>query len=307
MTETVIFLATVLCAASAVAPSATFHANGLPNVGLNAVRIKFSKITAYAITPANQSTLNFLPAMNENNFADRADQVPRISVGGARRDNRGWVHPAAAPHPPRTPEGHRGRKTGGAVHPRIVLHLRGPHHQRPGKKPSFDPGGHGLRRVDRQPEGFHLLKETPNARPLDEQTEVLEFQVGFTAEVLKNVERFGCFSNHEIGVYDMPAFVDYVLGSTGKDELVFVGHSHGTTLFFIFASERPEYNKKIRLSVMLAPVTYTSKIFNPIGRILGDLLDVDRVCIDYIVHSKTNAREFYVEKRKLKFYMCANF
>lgn len=66
---------------------------------------------------------------------------------------------------------------------------------------------------------------------------------------------------------------------TEQDDLYFVGHSQGTTVYFIMISELPEYNKKIRLSVMLAPVTYTSHIYNPLGRILGDFIDIDRVSI----------------------------
>lgn len=85
------------------------------------------------------------------------------------------------------------------------------------------------------------------------------------------------YSNHEIGVYDLPRFIDFILDFTEQEDLYFVGHSQGTTVYFIMTSEVPEYNKKVRLSVMLAPVTYTSHIFNPFGRLLGDLVDVDRV------------------------------
>lgn len=89
-------------------------------------------------------------------------------------------------------------------------------------------------------------------------------------------------SNHEIGVYDLPVFIDFVLNSTEQENLYFVGHSQGTTVYFILVAELPEYNKKIRLSVMLAPVTYTSHIFNPLGRLLGDIIDVDRVSITFV-------------------------
>lgn len=84
-------------------------------------------------------------------------------------------------------------------------------------------------------------------------------------------------SNHEIGVYDTASFIDYVLSSTGEEKLFFVGHSQGTTAFFILAAELPEYNEKIRLSVMLAPVAYLSHMGNPIGRILGEFVDVEKV------------------------------
>lgn len=85
------------------------------------------------------------------------------------------------------------------------------------------------------------------------------------------------YSNHEIGVYDLPAFIDFVLNFTGQENLYYVGHSQGTTVYFIMTSEVPAYNEKIRLSVIMAPVTYTSNLFNPIARIVGDFTDVERV------------------------------
>lgn len=85
------------------------------------------------------------------------------------------------------------------------------------------------------------------------------------------------FSNHEMGFYDIPALIDYVLNSTGEEDLFYVGHSLGTTVYFIMTSDRPEYNEKIRLSIMLAPVIYLSHIFNPVARIVGEFVNVERV------------------------------
>lgn len=80
-----------------------------------------------------------------------------------------------------------------------------------------------------------------------------------------------------MGFYDIPALIDFVLNSTGEDALFFVGHSLGTTVYFIMTSDRPEYNEKIRLSIMLAPVIYNSHLFNPVARIVGEFVDVERV------------------------------
>lgn len=68
--------------------------------------------------------------------------------------------------------------------------------------------------------------------------------------------RFWWFSFHEIGYYDVPAMIDYILEKTQQQNLQYVGHSQGTTVFFVMASTRPEYNKKIRLASLLAPVAY---------------------------------------------------
>ncbi|CAH0386151.1 unnamed protein product [Bemisia tabaci] len=59
---------------------------------------------------------------------------------------------------------------------------------------------------------------------------------------------FWDFSWHEMGYYDMPAVVDHILNVTSYKNLVYLGHSMGTTMFYVFASTRPEYNEKIALS-----------------------------------------------------------
>lgn len=71
---------------------------------------------------------------------------------------------------------------------------------------------------------------------------------------------FWQFSWHEIGFYDLPASIDYVLQTTGKPKLHYVGHSQGTTAFFVMASERPEYNEKIVTMHALAPVAFMTNV-----------------------------------------------
>ncbi|CAB0010913.1 unnamed protein product [Nesidiocoris tenuis] len=83
--------------------------------------------------------------------------------------------------------------------------------------------------------------------------------------------RFWDFSFHEHGVYDLPAMVDFILMKSGEPRLTYVGHSMGTTVFFVFASARPEYNKKISAAVLLAPVAAKfpfEEIHNPAMRLL---------------------------------------
>lgn len=64
------------------------------------------------------------------------------------------------------------------------------------------------------------------------------------------------YSLHEVGTYDLPASVDYILMKTKAPQLHYIGYSMGTSVFFIMASERPEYHHKIRSQVSLAPVAY---------------------------------------------------
>ncbi|XP_067625899.1 lipase 1-like [Eurosta solidaginis] len=85
---------------------------------------------------------------------------------------------------------------------------------------------------------------------------------------------FWSFSWHEIGFYDLPASIDYVLNKTGYDKLAYFGHSQGTTTFFVMASLRPEYNQKITLMSALAPVAYFKNNHSPLLPLLQNFVAV---------------------------------
>lgn len=94
----------------------------------------------------------------------------------------------------------------------------------------------------------------------------------------KDKAPFFDYSWHEIGYYDLPAMIDYILNNTGEKSLNYVGHSQGTTSFFVMCSERPEYNKKIKLMVAMSAVVYMSNLVSPIVRILlqiASLFDIE--------------------------------
>lgn len=61
------------------------------------------------------------------------------------------------------------------------------------------------------------------------------------------------FSWHEIGIYDLPAMIDFILSKTHRKQLNYIGYSQGTTAFFVMMSERPEFNAKIIEAQLMAP------------------------------------------------------
>ncbi|XP_060849224.1 lipase 3-like isoform X1 [Rhopalosiphum padi] len=69
---------------------------------------------------------------------------------------------------------------------------------------------------------------------------------------------FWNFSLHEVGKYDIPATIDYILSTSNTQQLHYIGYSMGSCVFFIMASERPEYQPKIRSQISLAPVAFLS-------------------------------------------------
>lgn len=85
------------------------------------------------------------------------------------------------------------------------------------------------------------------------------------------------FSFHEIGVYDIPATIDFILNKTKQDKLFHIGHSQGNTVFYVMASERPEYNDKIIAHFTFAPTAYFNHITNSFMLLLVSLMDFLKV------------------------------
>ncbi|TMW47663.1 hypothetical protein DOY81_007253 [Sarcophaga bullata] len=75
---------------------------------------------------------------------------------------------------------------------------------------------------------------------------------------------FWQFGWHEIGIYDLPALIDYILNVSGYKKLSYFGHSQGTTAFWVLCSMQPNYNEKINIMLALAPVAYMKHIKTPL-------------------------------------------
>lgn len=75
-------------------------------------------------------------------------------------------------------------------------------------------------------------------------------------------KEYWSFSWHEIGVYDLPAMIDHILAKTNRKKLNYIGFSQGTTVFFVMASMRPDYNDKILDAHLMAPVASLKDQFN---------------------------------------------
>lgn len=83
--------------------------------------------------------------------------------------------------------------------------------------------------------------------------------------------KFWDFSWHEMGIYDLPAAIDYILSITQQEKIYYLGHSQGTTSFFVMMSEKPEYNEKIIKFAAYAPLVYTGFVRSPIINIFAKI------------------------------------
>lgn len=64
----------------------------------------------------------------------------------------------------------------------------------------------------------------------------------FDSENQANLKNYWNFSWDEIGRYDLPAMIECILNETERDNLIYIGHSQGTTSFLVMASTNPEHN-----------------------------------------------------------------
>lgn len=94
---------------------------------------------------------------------------------------------------------------------------------------------------------------------------------------IANRTEYWNFSWHEIGQIDLPTMIDYVLANTRFNRLHYIGHSQGTTAFFVMASERPEYNNKILLMQALAPIAYMKNLHSHLARLLAGSIEKSEV------------------------------
>jgi len=74
-------------------------------------------------------------------------------------------------------------------------------------------------------------------------------------------QQFWSYSFEENGTKDLPASIDYILNTTNFPSLHYIGFSMGTTQYFVFLSELPEYNRKILSAHLMAPVAFLEQDF----------------------------------------------
>ncbi|KAM3955807.1 lipase 3-like [Aphomia sociella] len=80
--------------------------------------------------------------------------------------------------------------------------------------------------------------------------------------------QFWNFSVDEIGFYDVPATIDYVLKHTAEEKVNYIGFSQGAGTFLIMCSERPGYCEKVNVLISLAPAARQTHTRSVLYRLL---------------------------------------
>ncbi|XP_018563456.2 lipase 3-like isoform X2 [Anoplophora glabripennis] len=91
--------------------------------------------------------------------------------------------------------------------------------------------------------------------------------------------RYWKFSYHEIGTYDIPANIDYIMNKTNQ-KIFLIGHSQGNTCHFVMATERPEYNDKIKISVLYGPSVLLKYADYPLVNAISYFVDIYQMIYD---------------------------
>lgn len=76
----------------------------------------------------------------------------------------------------------------------------------------------------------------------------------------KDSDEFWNFSWHEMGVYDLPAMIDFILNVTNTQKTFYVGHSQGATVAMVMLSMKPEFNHKIIQAHLMGPAVFMENI-----------------------------------------------
>ncbi|KPI95828.1 Lipase 3 [Papilio xuthus] len=80
---------------------------------------------------------------------------------------------------------------------------------------------------------------------------------------------FWDFTWDEIGKYDLPSMIDYILETTKMKTLYYIGHSQGTTSFYVMLSLKPNYNNKVKMMFSLAPIAWMGHVKSPIVKMFS--------------------------------------
>ncbi|XP_045469892.1 lipase 3-like [Harmonia axyridis] len=159
--------------------------------------------------------------------------------------------------------------------------------------------------IDQNPLGYYLADNGYDVWLLNNRgTTFSTKHEDYDAE--KEKDKYWDFGFHEIAIFDLPAFIDFVLDHTRRRTICHIGFSQGATTFAIMASELPEYNEKINLSILLAcPILFDNVSFFhvKVSCILGIIIIQ---ILEKIFRLKLHEIPLMAEMRFLMFYAAKN-
>jgi len=80
-----------------------------------------------------------------------------------------------------------------------------------------------------------------------------------------NDQAYWHFTWDEMAKYDLPTSLDYVLKTTGREKMFYVGHSMGSTTYLVMNSLNQTWADRVELATFFAPVAYVDHMTSPIA------------------------------------------
>lgn len=103
-------------------------------------------------------------------------------------------------------------------------------------------------------------------------------------------KEFWNFSLHEMGIYDLPAMIDFIINHSNYNKVVYIGHSQGAGQFFAFCSILPKYCKEsIKGMIGLGPAVYLDNLES------GIIKDMMKLGVLGVLE-KANVNELFTSK-----------
>lgn len=114
------------------------------------------------------------------------------------------------------------------------------------------------------------------------------------------------FTFHEIAVKDLPSCIDYILEITDNEQISYVGHSQGATVFFVLMSQLPEYNKKINVMHALAPILSIKFCKHPLTSFYANYYKQIQSFTTYLQHYSVGLESYFTKDFISKFCISKN-
>uniref|UniRef100_A0A8C3Y2E6 Lipase n=1 Tax=Catharus ustulatus TaxID=91951 RepID=A0A8C3Y2E6_CATUS len=81
-------------------------------------------------------------------------------------------------------------------------------------------------------------------------------------------KEFWQFSFDEMGKYDIPAELNFIMNKTGQKHIYYIGHSEGSAAGFIAFYTYPELAKRVKVFFALGPVTTCQHATSPLVKLI---------------------------------------
>jgi len=89
-----------------------------------------------------------------------------------------------------------------------------------------------------------------------------------------------------MGIYDLPAMISYITNITSHPLHTYIGHSMGTTSFYIMAVEHPEIARMVQMMISLAPAVFMNHMKSPIRYFSRFIQKLEVMYLNILLESK---------------------